>query len=175
MPDLPAQVLANPLTAAVQTRYRSIRQNLVEAAELMPADAYAFRLTPPQRTFAEWLTHTAMSNYGLCAAMKCDPAPDTAHLGKLTAKPEIEEALRKSFESCDAVLNGMTDEKALAPFRRRDTTLYPVDSMIGLIAMLNGHYGNLVGYLRSKGITPPSSTRQTRPLPVRDRIFERKR
>jgi hypothetical protein len=29
--------------------------------------------------------------------------------------------------------------------------------MIGVVVSGNEHYGNLVGYLRSKGITPPST------------------
>jgi hypothetical protein len=53
----------------------------------------------------------------------------------------------------------MTDAKATAQATVADRKVYPVQPMVSLVASLNEHYGNLVGYLRSKGIVPPSSAR----------------
>ena len=39
------------------------------------------------------------------------------------------------------------------------TQAVTVKAMISLVASLQEHYGNLVGYLRTKGIVPPSSAR----------------
>ena len=36
---------------------------------------------------------------------------------------------------------------------------YPVDAMMGLLTNMASHYGNMVGYLRAKNITPPSTAR----------------
>jgi uncharacterized damage-inducible protein DinB len=151
------QAPSNPLTDTVMTRYQSVHQNLAEAAEAMPEEGYSFHLTPPQRSFGEWIGHTAMVNYGACAVIKGEAPPDSAALHHLTAKAELTAALQKSFEYCDAALKGMTDQKALAAVTVGGKTVYPVQGMIGLVAAENEHYGNLVGYLRSKGITPPSS------------------
>lgn len=152
-----AQSSANPLTDTVMTRYRTARQNLVETAEAMPEDQYGFRLTPAQRPFGEWIGHTAMGNYFFCATIKGEAPPDTSNLHHLTKKGDFVEAIRKSFEYCDAALAGMTDKKAVEAVTAGGKTSYPVQGMVGLVASDNEHYGNLVGYLRSKNITPPSS------------------
>jgi hypothetical protein len=56
-------------------------------------------------------------------------------------------------------LGEMTDRKATTEITIGNRKLYPVTPMIGIVASLNEHYGNMVGYLRSKGIVPPSSAR----------------
>jgi hypothetical protein len=149
---------ANPLTDAVMARYKAIRQNLIESAEAMPEGDYGFRLTPPQRPFGEWISHTAVGNYNYCAIIKGQPA-DTHAMHGLTGKAEIQKALVDSFAFCDSALKDMDDRKALTEVTLGDKKVYPVQGMIGIVASGNEHYGNIVGYLRSKGITPPSSAR----------------
>jgi hypothetical protein len=155
-----AQTTPNPLTDAVMSRYKAIRQNLVEAAQAMPEEHYGFRLTPEQRPFGEWIGHTAMGNMSYCATIKGEASPDTGHVHQLTAKADLVEAIQKSFEYCDEALKGMTDQRALGEITVGGKNVYPVQGMIGVVASGNEHYGNLVGYLRSKGITPPSSARK---------------
>lgn len=154
--------MENPLTQSVANRYQDAKRNLVESADLMPAENYGFRLTPEQRTFGEWIGHTAVSVHGLCAAIRGVTPPDTKRLHTLTGKSELSAALKASFTACDTALEGMTDSKALAPLPKGD---YPVQHMVALIALLNQHYGNLVGYLRMKGLTPPSTARHTMRIP----------
>lgn len=150
---------ANPLTNAVMNRYKGIRQNVIESAEAMPEDGYSFRLTPAQRTFGEWIGHVAMGNYSFCGVIKGEKPPDTHHLHALTGKAELSKALAESFEYCDSALKGMDDRKALAEVTLGDKKVYPVQGMVNLVSSGNEHYGNIVGYLRGKGITPPSSAR----------------
>lgn len=149
----------SPLTQVVMSRYQSIRQNLIETADVMPESDYGFRLTPPQRPFGEWIGHTALLNYNLCAAVRGVKPPDTSRLQGLTGKAELKKALAESFDYCDTALKAMDDKKALAEIKIGDRTIYPVQAMISLVAALNEHYGNLVGYMRSKGIVPPSTAR----------------
>ncbi len=149
----------NPLTDAVMTRYKSIRQSLVDSADVMPADAYGYRLTSGQRTFAEWVVHVAIGNYTQCAVIRGEKPPETAHLHDASDKAVLSEALKKSFTYCDAALSGMTDAKALAPANVGGRQVYPVTGMVNLVASANEHYGNMVGYMRSKNITPPSTAR----------------
>ena len=154
------QATPNPLTDAIMSRYKTIRLNLVEAAQAMPDEHYGFRLTPEQRPFGEWIGHVAMGNMSYCATIKGEAAPDTAHMHQLTGKADLVEAIQKSFDYCDEALKGMTDQKALGEVTVGGKKFYPVQGMIGVVASGNEHYGNLVGYLRSKGITPPSSARK---------------
>ncbi len=150
---------AGPLTRAFQSRYEDVRKNLVGAAEAMPESNYGYQLTPEQRPFGEWIAHTAMGNYRFCSVVKGVAPPDTNYLHGLSAKAQLVKALEDSFGYCDAALQGMTDRKALQPVTVGDRQTAPVEGMIALLASANEHYGNLVGYLRSKQIVPPSSVR----------------
>lgn len=123
----------------------------------MPEADYSYRLTAPQRSFGEWIHHNAKMNYN-----RCSQAAGTAATGKFSgasSKAELVEALKASFAYCDPIFQGMTDERALAAVGSDAKAIYPVDRLVGLPANWNEHYGNLVGYLRTKGITPPSTVR----------------
>jgi DinB superfamily len=147
---------SNPLTQAVTKSYTSAKQNLIETFEVMPEADYGYQLTKEQRPFSGWLEHTAMGNYSLCSSIKGEKPPEAAHAAHgLTKKADLTSALKQSFDYCDSALQGMDDKTALT---ERDGK-YPVSSMVSLVTFLNEHYGNLVGYLRTKGITPPSSSR----------------
>lgn len=149
---------ADPLMQSILPRYQTIRLNLVESAELMPEDAYSFKLTPAQRSFAEWMEHNVQMNYGMCAAISGETAPP----GKAPAskaKADIVRALVESFDYCGERFERMTGEKALHPVQAGGRTVYPVNVMVGLVANWNEHYGNIVGYLRTKGLVPPSTAR----------------
>jgi uncharacterized damage-inducible protein DinB len=151
---------ANPLTQAVQGRYQAMKMNLLDTAEMMSEENYAYKLTPPQRALGEWLEHTAMSSYGSCATIKGEPTPEIAKtLHGLKSKAAIQKALQDAFAYCDSAMQGLTDQKALAPVTVAGKEVVPVTGMIGLITMMNEHYGNLVGYIRSKGMVPPSTAR----------------
>lgn len=145
----------NPLMQAYLARYNTMKQNLIEAAEAMPADLYSYRLTPAQRAFGEWIDHTILLMHTSCAQMKggAPAAMDHSQHGGDKPKVVLVKALREAAEGCDAVLQGMTDAQAL------DAGGKPVGSMLGLLTNMASHYGNVVGYLRTKGITPPSTAR----------------
>lgn len=150
----------NPVTDTVKGAYGRARQNLIETAEAMPEADYGYRLTKDQRPFGEWIQHTAMGNYNSCSAMKGTTPPDAMKaLHSMTAKSEIQQALKASFDYCDAALNEMDDQKIGKELTIGERKLTPIQPMIGLVGSLNEHYGNLVGYLRSKGIVPPSTAR----------------
>jgi hypothetical protein len=102
-----------------------------------------------------------MSNYGFCSSIRGVPPPDTSHLLKIERKADLVKAVRESFEYCDASLKDMTDRKALSEVMIGKRKTYPVQGMISLLVSGNEHYGNLVGYLRAKGIVPPSTARRT--------------
>jgi hypothetical protein len=141
---------------SIMPRYQAIKQNLIETAELFPEGDYSYRLTPGQRTVAEWMDHNVSMLHGMCATIQGQPAPDIKHLQGLKTKDELVKALRTGFEYCDSALGGMTDEKALQPAGGKAA---PINTMVGLVVNLNAHYGNLVGYMRSKGLVPPSTAR----------------
>lgn len=148
---------AGPIVAAVAGSYETAKRNFVEAAQVMPEADYAFKLTPSQRAYGEWVEHTAGMNARMCSTAKGEAAPPVDYGDK--SKSALVKALEGSFTYCDAVLKSMTDEQAIKPIGQapRQTTALAI--FISQIANLNGHYGNMVGYMRTKGITPPSTAR----------------
>ena len=64
----------NNITTAARERYFDVvRASIEGSAEVMPAEKYSFRLTPAQRTFAEWLVHSIERNYRDCAVLRGEP------------------------------------------------------------------------------------------------------
>lgn len=147
-------------TKAITGNYERYKLFLNETAQAMPEADYAYKLTPVQRPFGEWIEHTAQLTYNACANIKGVPPPPEAKAAMtLTGKDAITKALADSFTYCDAALKDMDDAKAVQELTIGDRKVIPANVMVGLIASLNEHYGNLVGYMRTKGITPPSTAR----------------
>ncbi|HYP06071.1 MAG TPA: DinB family protein [Bryobacteraceae bacterium] len=155
----------NPLMQAFTPRYNTMKQNLVEAADAMPAEHYTFKLSPAQRAFSEWIDHTIMLMHGSCATIAGVPTPPMDHSKHGPGKPKSEllAALREAADSCDKSLNGMSDQKALATVDVGGKPTVPVNAMLGLLTNMASHYGNMVGYLRAKNVTPPSTARGQAP------------
>lgn len=139
------------LTAAAKRYFDPIRRNLEAAAEVMPAEKYSYRLTPDQMTFGEWIIHSAQRNYADCAVLKGEKAPVTAEqLAALKDKSEVSKALKDSFDYCAAAFAAEDDAKAL-------TSPQTAYSYLHVLVHNNEVYGNIVGYLRTSGIVPPST------------------
>jgi hypothetical protein len=145
------QAQNNLTTTATQRYFNVVRTNLEASADVMPADKYAFRLTPGQMTFAEWLNHSTQRNYSDCAILKGEPVSELEQkAATLTKKDEVAKALKDSFAYCADVLKGVDDQRAISS---------PAISyaFLHLVVHNNEIYGNVVGYLRSAGIVPPST------------------
>ena len=50
--------------------HATIRRNLAEAAEIMPADEYSFKPTPEVRSFAQLIGHVVFGNFYFCSQAK---------------------------------------------------------------------------------------------------------
>src|SRR5262249_32203513 len=87
-----------------------------------------------------------------------NPQKDIQHTEKTAkTKDEVVKALKASFDYCDGVFNNLTDAILKETYKEGDKDL-PKVSMITLNIYHGGeHYGNMVVYLRMKGIVPPSS------------------
>ena len=144
-------------TAAVRAAWNGIKRNISGSAQAMPDAGFAFKPTPDVRSFGELLGHLANEHYIFCSRMKGEKNPHEAvDFEKKTAKADFVKDINDSIAYCDAAYAAVKDDaKALAPFpSRRDT---PFSSMLGNVTHDSEHYGNLVTYLRLKGIVPPSS------------------
>jgi len=151
---------ADPLSGTLKTLWDGVKRNIVESAEKMPEANYAFKPTPDVRTFGELLGHVANSNFNYCARVKGEKNPNEGNdIEKKTAKADVQKGLADSFAYCDGVYGGMTDAKAMEMMKMGQGEAPRARLLIGNISHDNEHYGNLVTYMRLKGLVPPSTER----------------
>jgi uncharacterized damage-inducible protein DinB len=146
-------------TATVRNSWNTVKRYVAASAEKMPAEHYAFRPTPDVRTFGELIGHLANEHYMLCSPLKGEANPmEKVDFEKTTGKADLVMAINDSNAYCDAAYAAAKDDpKTITSFSatRRDT---PFRVMLLNVTHDNEHYGNLITYLRMKGLVPPSST-----------------
>jgi uncharacterized damage-inducible protein DinB len=147
-------------SASLKHDYQGIRDYFIAAAEKMPEADYGFKPSPDVRSFGQQVAHVADDQYNLCAPAKGETrkARYTEIESTLSKKADLVKALKEGFAYCDGAYDALTDAKGLEMSA----------SMKGgsNFAMLNWnlwhtweHYGNIVVYLRMKGLVPPTSDR----------------
>jgi uncharacterized damage-inducible protein DinB len=145
-------------TATLRGSWNSVKRYVVASAEKMPEASYAFKPTPEVRSFGELIGHLANEHYLLCSPVKGEKNPMAdVDFEKKKTKAELVKAITESNAYCDAAYAAMKDDaKSVAPISeaRRDT---PFRSLLLNVTHDNEHYGNIITYLRMKGLVPPSS------------------
>jgi uncharacterized damage-inducible protein DinB len=132
---------------------------LVRAAEQMPDEHWSFKPTPEVRSFGEIVGHVANANYMICAQAAGTQNPkQSANAEKLATKAEVVQALKDAFAFCDQAYQ-MTDAKGVEPMDLFGMKTNRLGGLAFNAAHNMEHYGNLVTYMRLKGLTPPSSQR----------------
>lgn len=140
---------------AVRPLYERIKDLYLKSAELMPEADYGYRPTEKVRTYGELLGHVANENYLFCANALGQENPNKTDFEKV-GKSAMLQALRASFEFCDPAYR-MGEMKAMEEttfFGNKGSRLWV---LIFNVTHDSEHYGNLVTYLRMKGLVPPSS------------------
>ncbi len=135
----------NPLTADAKMQWNQGKTNILKAPEV--------------RSFGELIGHVADASKSFCSAVAGDRKPGTAEK-TLHTKAELVAALKESFDFCDGVYNGMDDKKAMETIK-----FFGGDRTKAGVLFFNSmhnyeHYGNIVTYMRLKGIVPPTSEKK---------------
>jgi uncharacterized damage-inducible protein DinB len=159
VPVLYAQAPANPLSSDAKAAWNGVKNNIVRSAEKMPEENYSFRPVPDVRTFGELIGHITDANYLICGAERGEKHESAAEKMKKT-KDELVGALKESIGFCDAAFDAITDARAGEMVKLFGRDRARLSALHLNIAHDNEHYGNLVTYLRIKGLVPPSSERR---------------
>lgn len=163
------RALSTSLASTAKAMHATIRRDLFEAADAMPADEYSFKPTPEVRTFAAIVGHLVAANYFFCAQAKgvsltTTPAA-TTNYEKVTEKATLVKALADALAYCDDAYNTTTDATFAQPVNIAAMAgMKPTQTLRGAILVFNTthnneHYGNLVVYMRLRGHVPPSTAR----------------
>jgi uncharacterized damage-inducible protein DinB len=145
--------------AALRANWQQVTRFITMSAEEFSAADYAWRPVQTVRTVGEMIGHVAGSQYSMCAAALGDPVPEEDAVEKAAkTKEALVKALKESTAYCAKAY--AQDAAATAALTNLYGDRVPRANALALNAVHNGeHYGNLITYMRMKGMVPPSSRR----------------
>jgi len=157
----PAAPNPNPLSAASKYMYGMSKDDLLKSAQEMPEENYSFKPVATVRSFGQLVGHVADAQYEFCSAVVGDGKQPPGIEKSKTSKADLVQALKDAFTYCDQGYSAMTDAQApvIVKFFGHDAPKLTILNFN--IAHNMEHYGNMVTYLRIKGLVPPSSQQQS--------------
>lgn len=163
-PAAPVTAPANPITMSEKGLYGFMSGAVVRAAEKMPEENYGFKPTPEVRSFGQLIGHEADANFMFCALAAGEENPSKGIEKSKTSKADLVAALKDAVAYCNKAFDGMTDAKGAEMIKIFGTMNIARLTVFSLnTAHTDEHYGNIVTYMRLKGIVPPTSEAQPAP------------
>src|SRR5713226_8054595 len=129
------------------------------AAEKMPEEEYAFKPDPAVRSFGQILGHIADANYLFCSTVLGENSPSPGIEKTKATKAELRAALHDAFSYCNRAYVSLTDASANETVKAFGQERNKLGALWFNASHNLEHYGNVVVYMRLKGIVPPSSDR----------------
>ena len=127
----------------LQAAFATVSAHLEKSAVMVPADRYDHRPAEGVRTFLRLVAHVADGNEYYCRLAGGEQVEWAETIEQaVRTRDEAIAALRRSVMRCEAAL------------ARPDVRLGP---MIDGLAHASLHYGNVIVYLRTMGLVPPSA------------------
>lgn len=164
-PPVPATPPADPITQSEKGLYAYLSGAVVKAAQKMPEENYSFKPTPEVRSFGQLVGHVADANYMFCSQASGEANPMKNVEKTKTSKADLVSALKDAVEYCNKTYGGMTDAKGSEMVKFFNFNLAKITLLSLNTAHTDEHYGNMVTYLRIKGIVPPTSENPPPPAP----------
>jgi uncharacterized damage-inducible protein DinB len=147
---------ASAATSASRGVWQMMTGYVQAAAEQIPESDYGYHPVDGVRTIGQLVAHVAGAQHMFCAAALGETPPAENAVPETGTKAQLVQALRESTEHCDRAY-AQTDADAMGMvslFGQQMSRL----QVLNMNAAHNGeHYGNLVTYMRMKGMVPPSS------------------
>ena len=154
---------ANPITTSETRLYSFISDAVVRAAEKMPEENYSFKPTPEVRSFGQLVGHQADEAYFFCSQAVSADNPVKGIEKTKTSKADLVTALKDGVAYCNKTLGAMTDAKGSEVVKFFNFDMARLGLLSLNTAHMDEHYGNMVTYMRLKGIVPPTSEKQSTP------------
>jgi uncharacterized damage-inducible protein DinB len=148
---LPA--LAQDVKGSILKHLKTSRDFTIKVAEAMPADSYDFKLTPPQMSFAEQITHIAQAQDFFLSALSGDKPSEAKPASK--SKADVIAFLKASFDKAIARAEAVTPAQLHTTYKTGEGPLTGLDLLLGDLDHTTHHRASAEMYLRAKGITPP--------------------
>jgi len=157
---LSAQTPAPSLSKELAATFQRAATEIIDVAEVMPAEKYGYKPTPEISSFGDQLVHVAGITQRFIDTAK-GTKTEAAHHGAM-AKPEVIALLKTTFQNAQEMMAPLTDAQLLEPvkFPIGDRTVTRATFWQGPLFQIRNHYGQLVVYLRMNGIVPPTTARR---------------
>ncbi|PYN83338.1 MAG: hypothetical protein DMD87_30210 [Candidatus Rokuibacteriota bacterium] len=157
---LSAQTPAPSLAKELAASFQRAATEILDVAEVMPAEKYGYKPTPEVSSFGDQLVHVAGITQRFIDTAK-GTKTEAAHQPAM-AKPEVIGLLKKTFQSAQEMITPLTDAQLLEPvkFPFGDRTVTRATFWQGPLYQIRNHHGQLVVYLRMNGIVPPTTARR---------------
>jgi uncharacterized damage-inducible protein DinB len=145
----------NPIVTSSKASFAEVKDYVLRSAEKVPEPLWSFKPAPDVRTFGQLVAHIADGQYEICGAL--GKPVDKGIEKNVKGKAATIAALKEAFGYCDEFYKTMTDAEA----GQTVTMFGQKSSKIGVLETntqhTNLHYGNMITYMRIKGIVPASS------------------
>ena len=147
----------NPITTSEKGLYSFVSGAVIAAAQKMPEENYSFRPTPEVRAFGQLVGHVADAQYMFCSLASGEPNPAKGIEKTKSSKADLVAALKDAVAYCNKAYDSMTDAKGSEMVKFMNYNIAKLTVLSLNTAHADEHYGNIVTYLRIKGIVPPTS------------------
>jgi uncharacterized damage-inducible protein DinB len=141
----------------VKTYYTQVKNNIIRSADKMSEENYSFKPTPEVRSFGQLVGHVADASYTFCSAASGEKNPSPGIEKGKSGKADLAAAVKEAFAYCDKVYDGLTDAGAATMVKFFGGERSKLNVLEFNVMHDWEHYGNMVTYMRLKGVVPPSS------------------
>jgi hypothetical protein len=145
----------NPIVNSSKASFAEVKDYVLRSAGKVPENLWSFQPTPDVRTFGQLVAHIGDGQYEICGAIG---TPTNKNIEKtVKGKAATIAAVKEAFAYCDALYAKMTDADAaqvVTVFGQKSTKIGVMETNT---QHTNLHYGNMITYMRIKGIVPASS------------------
>src|SRR5437667_11859418 len=157
---LSAQTPAPSMAKELAASFQRASTEIVDIAEVMPAEKFGYKPTPEIASFGDQLVHVAGITQRFIDTAK-GTKTEAAHHGAM-AKPEVVALLKKTFQNAQDMITPLSDAQLSEPikFPFGDRTVTRATFWQGPLYQIRNHHGQLVVYLRMNGIVPPTTARR---------------
>ncbi len=151
---LPAQTSTDSLVAQLSRKWTNAKVYALKMAELMPEEYYDFKPVPEEMSFKQQLLHIADNMKWLSSSYLFVPKkdkPDTIAKDKVAVIKILSDAYDMGMKAHQSLTGKQLDEIVpffAGPMNRRQILILMHDHQAH-------HLGQLIVYLRLKGIKPP--------------------
>ena len=153
----PSTAPVNPITVSEKGLYSFVSGAVLGAAEKMPEENYSYKPTPAVRSFGQLVGHVADASYMFCSQTLGEANPGKGIEKSKTVKADLVAALKDAVAYCNKAFDSMTDAKGSEMVKLFNFNISRLTLLSLNTAHTDEHYGNMVTYLRMKGIVPPTS------------------